>query len=108
MLNAKLLKFKFAEYVLPLSTMMWMGSCYCCTIFQLKAPAVSSTLKSVTTADAVYVFVIVGTVTLPAVSTETLYFGKPLSLIRSFYYCHINLLPVFLPLMRFVLQNRKK
>ena len=74
MLNAKLLKFKFMEYVLPLSTVIvgLVPATAVPSFFQLKAPAVSSTLKSGTTAGAggVYVFVIVRTVTLPAVSTE--------------------------------------
>ena len=74
MLNAKLLKFKFMEYVLPLSTVIvgLVPATAVPSFFQVKAPAVSSTLKSGTTAGAggVYVFVIVRTVTLPAVSTE--------------------------------------
>ena len=73
MLNAKLLKFKFMEYVFPLSTVIvgLVPATAVPSFFQVKAPAVSSTLKSGTTAGAggVYVFVIVRTVTLPAVST---------------------------------------
>ena len=54
MLNAKLLKVKFIEYVLPRSIVIvgLFPDTAVPSFFQVKAPAVSSTLKSGTTAGA--------------------------------------------------------